>query len=363
MGSAATSHGGLRSGIWTRRAAGGRRSTPRSASSTSRASRPLSERLARRGRIGAEELTERPQPGLRDDARRWPTSAAAACSSSGAMRSCCCSPARTTPRRPPAPRSRCGPRCERPRRSRRRSVGCRCACRSASTAGRSTCSGSGRATTSSLIAGPAATATTADGARRRAGPDRRQRRAPARRCRPRAADEPGGPGLLLRWRQPKAAPLAPGARPPRPCRSGRPTASRRPCAATSSSGRVEPEHRAATVAFLRFSGIDALWPPRDPTPSPRRSTRSSPRCRTRPTPRRSPSSPPTSTRTAGRSSWPPGVPSTAGRRRGPDAPLPPPDRRRAACRCRSRSASTAATSSSATSAWPTARRSRSWATP
>ena len=73
----------------------------------------------------------------------------------------------------------------------------------------------------------------------------------------RAADETCGPGFLLRWRQPKAAPLAPvPARPvpkevvahylPPPLRTHLVDRSR------------EPEHRAATIAFLRFSGVDEL---------------------------------------------------------------------------------------------------------
>ncbi len=72
-----------------------------------------------------------------------------------------------------------------------------------------------------------------------------------------AADQPDGPGWRLRWRRPKEAPTGP--------------VPSRPVAAESIAhfvpvalrpylleGAVEPEHRAATVAFVRFRGLEAL---------------------------------------------------------------------------------------------------------
>jgi class 3 adenylate cyclase/tetratricopeptide (TPR) repeat protein len=107
-----------------------------------------------------------------------------------------------------------------------------------------------------LIAGPAATATTQ--MEHAAGPGQIVVSAAARSVLPaRAASEPCGPGFLLRWRQPKVAPLAPVPARPVPkevVASYLPLALRDHLAERSR----EPEHRAATIAFLRFSGVDAL---------------------------------------------------------------------------------------------------------
>ena len=107
-----------------------------------------------------------------------------------------------------------------------------------------------------LIAGPAATATTQ--MEHAAGPGQIVVSTAARSALPaRAASEPCGPGFLLRWRQPKVAPLAPvPARkvPKDVVASYLPQALRDHLAERSR----EPEHRAATIAFLRFSGVDAL---------------------------------------------------------------------------------------------------------
>ena len=105
-----------------------------------------------------------------------------------------------------APRSRCGPRCAPPPRCRCRSVGCSCGCRSASTPGRSSCSASARLHHELIVTGPAATRTTADGARRRQ--PARSSSAPRRpaAC-PRAATKPGpAAARLLRWRRRRLAP-------------------------------------------------------------------------------------------------------------------------------------------------------------
>jgi class 3 adenylate cyclase len=80
---------------------------------------------------------------------------------------------------------------------------------------------------------------------------------------PQAVDESGGPGLLLRWRQPKAAPLAPV--PLRPVPKEVVARYLPPALRTHLVERSrEPEHRAATIAFLRFSGVDALMAARGP---------------------------------------------------------------------------------------------------
>ena len=107
-----------------------------------------------------------------------------------------------------------------------------------------------------LIVGPAATATTQ--MEHAAGPGQIVVSASTRAALPaRAADETGGPGLLLRWRQPKAAPLAPVPARPVPKEV---VAHYLPPALRSHlvERSREPEHRAATIAFLRFSGVDAL---------------------------------------------------------------------------------------------------------
>ena len=68
------------------------------------------------------------------------------------------------------------------------------------------------------------------------------------------------------------------------------------------SGGEDPEHRQATVAFLHFDGTDELLEREGPSTSPTRSTSSWPTCSAPPTSTRSRSSAPTSTTTAARSS-------------------------------------------------------------
>ena len=73
---------------------------------------------------------------------------------------------------------------------------------------------------------------------------------------PDAASVAKGPGFLLRWRKPPVA--GPGATPRRPVEEDAvaacvPTLLRRHL----SVGRAEPEHRLATVGFIRFQGVEA----------------------------------------------------------------------------------------------------------
>ena len=113
-----------------------------------------------------------------------------------------------------------------------------------------------------LIAGPAATATTQ--MEHAAGPGQIVV-SPSTRATlpPQAVDESGGPGLLLRWRQPKVAPLAPV--PLRPVPKEVVARYLPPTLRTHLVERSrEPEHRAATIAFLRFSGVDALMAAKGP---------------------------------------------------------------------------------------------------
>ena len=200
-----------------------------------------------------------------------------------------------------------------------------------------------------------------DGARRRSGPDRRQRVHPGG-----LAGARRGRALRAWVRPPLAAAQGPVAR-PRP-RSPRAAGGDRPL---PPAGAAQPPARAVEGARApcRDDRLPALrrrrrarWPARGRTPWPRRSTRSSPRCRTPPRPTTSPSSPPTSTRTAGKVVLATGLPSTGADDEGRMVRCVPPDRRSRPAAPDPDRASTAATSSSARSAWPTARRSRSWAT-
>ncbi len=360
MGSDATCHGGPRSGIWTRRAAGGRRSRPRSASSTSRAShrcrngwraegasaRRSSPSSSTGSSGGCSALAYERGGGLLKfggDALLLmfasPDHAAQAASAAVDLR--------TALREAAAVPTSVG------RVALRMSVGIH--------SGTIHLFRVGQSHHELLIAGPAATATTQ--MEHAAGPGQIVV-SPSTRAAlpPQAVDESGGPGLVLRWRQPKAAPLAPV--PLRPVPKEVVARYLPPALRTHLVERSrEPEHRAATIAFLRFSGVDAL----DGRRGTRRRGRGARRGHHRGAgrgrrPTRSPSSPPTSTRTAARWCWPPGCrppgPTTRGGWSAASAGSPT-----AACRSRSRWGSTGATSSSARSAWPTARRSRSWATP
>ena len=106
----------------------------------------LSERLARRGRIGTEEP---PKSSARSSARCSTSrhARATSCSSSAATRSCSSTSATITRSEHVVPRSRCMPHSGKPRRSRPQSAGSTCACRWECTAALSTCSQSGALTT------------------------------------------------------------------------------------------------------------------------------------------------------------------------------------------------------------------------
>ena len=234
----------------------------------------LSERLARRGRIGAEELTEVLNRVFGEHARpRLPPRRR---------------PAQVRRRRAPAAVRGPGPR--RPGRqrrgrdagraaggrgrSRRRSVGCALRMSVGVHSGDVHLFRVGRSPPRAARSpGPAATPTTADGARRR----RRARSSSARRhgrlLPPGAARRRRGPGWRLRWRQPKVEPLASRARRARCPKQVVADASRWRCATTCAERSTEPEHRAATVAFVRFQGRRrAHGRPEAPTPWPPRST-------------------------------------------------------------------------------------------
>ena len=322
---------------------------------------PLSERLARRGRIGAEELTELLNrvfgrmlgAGLR--ARRRP--------------------AEVRGRRAPAAVREPGPR-RAGRQRRGRPADCAARGRGGPDVGRSGGVAHvrrhpqrdgppvpGRAEPPRAAdRGPRGHGDDADGARRRAGPDRRQPEHPRARCRLRPWTRPAGRGSCCaggspRLRRSRRCPLRPV--PKEVVARYLPPALRTHLARAVEGARASRrDHR--LPALQRRRRADGRQGTRRRRP--RHSTRSSPRCRTRPPPTRSPSSPPTSTRTAERWCWPPGCrppgPTTRGGWSAASAGSPT-----AACRSRSRWGSTGATSSSARSAWPTARRSRSWATP
>ena len=361
MGSVVTCRGGPRSGIWTRRAAGGRRSRPRSASSTSPASPPLSERLARRGRIGAEELTELLNrvfgtmlgAGLR--ARRRP--------------------AEVRGRRAPAAVRQPGPR-RAGRQRRGRPADCAARGRGGPDVGRSGGVAHVRRhpqRDDPPVPGRAEPPRAAhrraggdgddrDGARRRAGPDRRQPEPPGRPLPPRAVDEPGGPGSCCaggspRRRRSRRCPLRPV--PKEVVARYLPPALRTHLVERS----TEPEHRVATIAFLRFSGVDALMAAKGPDAVAEALDEVVTAVQDAADGRRGHL--PRHRHRRGRRQGDPGhracrpqAPTTRGGWSAASAGSPT-----AACRCRSRSGSTGATSSSVRSAWPTARRSRSWATP
>ena len=114
----------------------------------------------------------------------------------------------------------------------------------------------GRSHRELVIAGPAATTTTR--MEHAAGPGEIVVSAATRELlAPGAADRQAGPGWRLGWRQPRTS--APGPVPARPV-STEAVAECIPVGLRSYliDGAVEPEHRAATVGFVRFSGIDRI---------------------------------------------------------------------------------------------------------
>ena len=216
----------------------------------------LSEKLARRGRIGAEELTEVLGPRVRLDARPRLRSGAAASSSSGATPSSSCSAARTTRCRRLARRSRCAPRCVRLRRCRLRSDGWLSRCRSASTR-------SGRPVPRGRVAQRADHHRTDCQHRplrwkRRPTPVRSSS-APAapRRCRPGAARAAKGHGSLstLAIGAPSALGIDPRRRGRERGSCSRPFPSRW---RTPRRGWGRARAPDATVGFVKFKGVDGL---------------------------------------------------------------------------------------------------------
>lgn len=106
-----------------------------------------------------------------------------------------------------------------------------------------------------VVAGPVATATTeleraAEASEIVVGPA-------TRAALPRqAAERPCGPGHVLRWRNP---PITPPEPPARPTADGKDLERHVPVALRQVlSAGPDPEHRTATVAFVRFSGTDRL---------------------------------------------------------------------------------------------------------
>ena len=114
----------------------------------------------------------------------------------------------------------------------------------------------GRSHRELVIAGPAATTTTI--MEHAAGPGEIVVSAATRALLgPGAADRPSGPGWRLGWRQPRRT--APGPVTARPV----PAEAVAECVpvglrAYLGDSALEPEHRAATVGFVRFSGIDRI---------------------------------------------------------------------------------------------------------
>ena len=125
--------------------------------------------------------------------------------------------------------------------------------------------------------------------------------------------------------------------------------------------RAESEHRLATIAFVKFKGVDGLLASEGPKAWRARWTSSCDRCRPRPTPKPSRSSRPTSTPTAARSSSQPAFRPRETTTKGACCA----SRGRSWMRrtvSRSASAYIVGTCSAARSARRSARRTRSWAT-
>ena len=111
---------------------------------------------------------------------------------------------------------------------------------------------------------------------------------------------------------------------------------------------MEPEHRAATVAFLRFSGVDALHGRRGPDAVAEALDEVITAVQDAATPRSVTFLATDIDEDGGKVILATGVPPAQADDEGRMLRCRAPDRRRRACRCRSRWASTAATSSSAT---------------
>ena len=170
--------------------------------------------------------------------------------------------------------------------------------------------------------------------------------------------------LLLRRRRPHTAPR-PRRHPHRPAHDPMPTLFPTALGQFLAPGPPDPEHRVATIAFVRFSGTDAVLAQQGPAALAAllHELVSTVEAAFEP-PRTSRCWPPTSTPTAASSSSAPACPAPGATTRAGCCARCAGSRTPAAhCRCRCSSAWLGATSSRPRSAWPTGRRTRRWATP